>query len=416
MSTTTTIAELPSLKGQELGTSEWVEITQDRVNLFADATGDHQWIHVDVERANAESPFGGPIAHGYLTLSLIIPMYSEVLAVTDAKMGVNYGLNKVRFPAPVPVGAKVRLTATLKDVEEVAGGLQVTVAGVIEAEGGEQAGLHRRAGLPHLRLTPGRAPGVFPRFWSPAEPQKGEEHPRSPRCGFRRSRGHTAAVSVDLRPQDESMPRYGAQYGPDVTFLGVDRCDLDDAASYAGADVVVLGAPFDGGTSHRPGTRFGPQAIRMTDYLPHDGSRPSLALRTDGLRDLRVLDAGDVEMYSGDIETALPALEAAVEKVARAGAIPVDPRRRPLDRLRRRQGRGQRPRPRPGVDDPLRRARRHRRHRVRLAVGPRPADAPADRVGRAARRPVPADRPARLLAAARRRWTGWPRSGCAPTR
>ena len=104
------------------------------------------------------------------------------------------------------------------------------------------------------------------------------------------------------------MPRYGAQYGPDITFLGVDRCDLDDPASYADADVVILGAPFDGGTSHRPGTRFGPQAIRMTDYLPHDGSRPSLALRTDGLRDLRVVDAGDVEMYSGDIETALPAL------------------------------------------------------------------------------------------------------------
>src|SRR6185437_11622422 len=88
-------------------------------------------------------------------------------------------------------------------------------------------------------------------------------------------------------------------------------------------DVVILGAPFDGGTSYRAGTRFGPQAIRMTDYLPHDGSRPSLALRTDGLADLKVYDAGDVEMYSGDIEVALPALEAAVEKVARAGAIPV---------------------------------------------------------------------------------------------
>jgi agmatinase len=119
------------------------------------------------------------------------------------------------------------------------------------------------------------------------------------------------------------LPRYGAQYGPDITFLGVDRCDLDDPASFADADVVILGAPFDGGTSHRPGTRFGPQAIRMTDYLAHDGSRPSLALRTDGLRDLRVVDAGDVEMYSGDIETALPALEAAVEKVTRSGAIPV---------------------------------------------------------------------------------------------
>jgi acyl dehydratase len=138
MSTTTTLAELPSLKGSELGTSDWVEVTQERVNLFADATGDHQWIHVDVERATAESPFGGPIAHGYLTLSLIIPMYAEVLTVTDATMGVNYGLNKVRFPAPVPVGAKVRLTATLTDVEEVTGGLQVTVAGVIEVEGGSK--------------------------------------------------------------------------------------------------------------------------------------------------------------------------------------------------------------------------------------------------------------------------------------
>jgi agmatinase len=119
------------------------------------------------------------------------------------------------------------------------------------------------------------------------------------------------------------MTRYGAQYGPDITFLGVERCDLGDPASFAGADVVVLGAPFDGGTSHRPGTRFGPQAIRMTDYLPQDGSRPSLALRTDGLRDLRVLDAGDVEMFSGDIQTALPALERAVETIARSGAIPV---------------------------------------------------------------------------------------------
>jgi agmatinase len=119
------------------------------------------------------------------------------------------------------------------------------------------------------------------------------------------------------------MTRYGAQYGPDVTFLGVPRCDLDDASTYAGADVVVLGAPFDGGTSHRPGTRFGPWAIRTTDYLGQDGSRPSLALRTDGLRDLQVVDAGDVEMFSGDIQRALPALEAAVEKVARSGAIPV---------------------------------------------------------------------------------------------
>ena len=136
--TTTTIAELPSLKGQELGTSDWYEVTQEAVNLFADATGDHQWIHVDVERAKAESPFGGPIAHGYLTLSLLVPLVSQTYTVTDAKMGVNYGLNKVRFPAPVPVGSKVRARVTLKDVEEIAGGLQNTVTVPIEREGGDK--------------------------------------------------------------------------------------------------------------------------------------------------------------------------------------------------------------------------------------------------------------------------------------
>jgi agmatinase len=119
------------------------------------------------------------------------------------------------------------------------------------------------------------------------------------------------------------VARYGTQFGPDITFLGVDRCDLDEAESFAGADAVVVGAPFDGGTSYRSGARFGPQAIRMTDYLAHDGSRPSLALRTDGLRDLRVLDAGDVEMFSGDAATACAALEREVEKVTAAGAIPV---------------------------------------------------------------------------------------------
>jgi acyl dehydratase len=135
MTTTATMAQLPDLTGEELGTSDWFEITQDRVNTFAAATDDHQWIHVDVERAKAESPFGGTISHGYLTLSLLIPMYSQVLTISDATMGVNYGLNKVRFPAPVPVGAKIRLTATLENVEEIAGGLQITVAAVIEAEG-----------------------------------------------------------------------------------------------------------------------------------------------------------------------------------------------------------------------------------------------------------------------------------------
>ena len=119
------------------------------------------------------------------------------------------------------------------------------------------------------------------------------------------------------------MTRYGAQFGPDITFLGVPAVDLDDAEALATADVVVVGAPFDGGTSHRPGTRFGPQAIRATDYLPHDGSRPHLALRVDALRDLTVLDAGDVEMYSGDVETSLASLEQAVHTVAAAGAVPL---------------------------------------------------------------------------------------------
>ena len=136
--TTTTLSELPALKGSELGTSDWIEVTQDRVNLFADATDDHQWIHVDAERAKAESPFGGPIGHGYLTLSLLIPMWSQVLTVTDSRMAVNYGLNKVRFPAPVPVGSKVRLTATLADVEEIKGGYQLTVSAVIERENGDK--------------------------------------------------------------------------------------------------------------------------------------------------------------------------------------------------------------------------------------------------------------------------------------
>ena len=138
MSTTTTMAELPGLVGTELGTSEWYEVTQEHVNLFADATGDHQWIHVDPERATKESPFGGPIAHGYLTLSLLVPLFGGVLRVTDTVMGVNYGLNKVRFPSPVPVGSKVRLTATLSGIEDIAGGKQLTFSCVIEREGGDK--------------------------------------------------------------------------------------------------------------------------------------------------------------------------------------------------------------------------------------------------------------------------------------
>ncbi|MES9606112.1 agmatinase [Actinomadura sp. NPDC000929] len=121
------------------------------------------------------------------------------------------------------------------------------------------------------------------------------------------------------------MPgRYGSQFGPDITFLGVPRCTWSDPSTYEDADVVILGAPFDGGTSHRPGTRFGPQYIRQSCYLPHDGSRPSLALRVDGLRgDLTVYDAGDVEMYSGDAERSVRSLQEAVYAIARTGTIPL---------------------------------------------------------------------------------------------
>jgi agmatinase len=119
------------------------------------------------------------------------------------------------------------------------------------------------------------------------------------------------------------MTRYGAQFGPDITFLGVDPCDWAEPDTYADADVVILGAPFDGGTSHRAGTRFGPQHIRQTCYLPHDGSRPSLALRVDALRDLRVYDAGDVELFSGDAARSVRDLQEAVYTVTSSGAIPL---------------------------------------------------------------------------------------------
>ena len=106
-------------------------------------------------------------------------------------------------------------------------------------------------------------------------------------------------------------PQFGPEFGPDITFLGVARCDWADPAAFPGADVVILGAPFDGGTSYRSGARFGPQYIRQTCNLPHDGSRPSLALRADGLTDLRVYDAGDVEMFSGDAARSVRDLQAA---------------------------------------------------------------------------------------------------------
>ncbi len=117
--------------------------------------------------------------------------------------------------------------------------------------------------------------------------------------------------------------RIGNLFGPDFTFLGVPAGDLAEPSSYADADVVIIGAPFDGGTSHRSGARFGPQAIRGTDYLPHDGSRPSLALRTDALQDLAIVDVGDVEVYAGDIERSLGQIREAVAAVTAAGAIPV---------------------------------------------------------------------------------------------
>ncbi|MGA0367381.1 MAG: MaoC family dehydratase, partial [Ilumatobacteraceae bacterium] len=120
--------------GQHLGYSEYIDITQDRVNQFADATGDHQWIHVDVERAKS-GPFGGPIAHGYLTLSLGPMLYPTVVRVEGFSMGVNYGANKVRFPSPVPVGSRLRLGVKLLDVEDVSGGVQMTMEFTFECEG-----------------------------------------------------------------------------------------------------------------------------------------------------------------------------------------------------------------------------------------------------------------------------------------
>ena len=128
-------AELKTLVGEHLGYSPWLTVTQESVNMFAEATGDHQWIHVDVERAKKESPFGGPIAHGYLTLSLGPVLAPQVMRVEGIKMGVNYGCEKVRFPSPVPVGAKLRLGAQLTNVEDIPGGAQVYMTFTFECEG-----------------------------------------------------------------------------------------------------------------------------------------------------------------------------------------------------------------------------------------------------------------------------------------
>ncbi len=130
------IAGLKELVGTHLGYSDYMEITQERVNLFADATGDHQWIHVDVERAKAESPFGGPIAHGYLTLSLGPVLFPQIMTVKGIKMAVNYGCGKIRFPSPVPVGSNVRLGATLDSVEDLPNGwAEIKMTFTFEVEG-----------------------------------------------------------------------------------------------------------------------------------------------------------------------------------------------------------------------------------------------------------------------------------------
>jgi len=130
--------DLLTMVGDDLGSSPWLVVTQEMVNLFADATGDHQWIHVDVERAK-DGPFGGPIAHGYLTLSLLIPLWSQILLFEELDMAVNYGLNKVRFPAPVPVGSRVQLSARLAEAEEVGGGgVQATIETVMHLDGSEK--------------------------------------------------------------------------------------------------------------------------------------------------------------------------------------------------------------------------------------------------------------------------------------
>jgi len=135
METFESVEALKDAVGQHLGYSEWMEITQDRVNRFADATDDHQFIHVDPEAAE-KTPFGGTIAHGYLTLSLVVPLVSQIYRVDGVRMGVNYGTNKVRFPAPVPVGSNIRAGAELRSVTDVAGGVQVELVVTIEAEGG----------------------------------------------------------------------------------------------------------------------------------------------------------------------------------------------------------------------------------------------------------------------------------------
>ena len=137
MRTITGLDELKQAEGETLGTSHWHEVTQKDVDTFADVTGDHQWIHVDVERAK-ETPFGGTIAHGYYTLSLAPKFSYSLMSVEGFAFGVNYGVNRVRFPAPLPVGSKVRMRMKLASIEGIPGGAQITTELTFEREGGEK--------------------------------------------------------------------------------------------------------------------------------------------------------------------------------------------------------------------------------------------------------------------------------------
>lgn len=144
MTTTVTYADAPNLAGTDLGWTDWLEITQDRVDLFADATDDHQWIHVDPERAKS-GPFGGAIAHGFLSLSLAIRFWSELFDMEGVTTKVNYGLEKVRFVSPVRVGGRVRMHAVITEVAEIGGGYQFTVDQTIESEGGTKPAVVARS-------------------------------------------------------------------------------------------------------------------------------------------------------------------------------------------------------------------------------------------------------------------------------
>jgi len=131
------VTALKSFVGKKLGASEWVTVSQQQIDAFAEATGDHQWIHVDVERARRESPFKAPIAHGYLTIALAPALLPQVMRVEGVRMAVNYGLEKMRLPAPVPAGARVRLVGELKDVRDMPGGGARAILGLVfEIEGG----------------------------------------------------------------------------------------------------------------------------------------------------------------------------------------------------------------------------------------------------------------------------------------